>query len=291
MASGQPDGPPRTRPVVAVVAPSCPVGRDLAGRGAALCPELELRWVDQCFQVDEGHYAGTDEARADALVAAWNDGQVDAIWCARGGAGAARIAVEAVERFDRAHSKPLLGYSDAGFLHAAMLRAGLRGAVWGPMPADLLREGGEAAVLRAARLLTGTDRPDDHAATDAVAFNLTVLCATLGTPLEPPLAGRVLLLEEVGEPLYRVDRLFWQLTSQPWFGEVAGVRLGRFAGTENDRPFGASVEEVARHWFDRAGVPLLGTADIGHNGGNKVVRMQTESSFPVGGGGGGAAKP
>lgn len=276
MASGQPERPrsdrsPSRQTVVAVVAPSCPVGRDLAGRVEALCPELELRWADQCFRTDDGHYAGSDAARADALVTAWNDGQVNAIWCARGGAGAARIAGEAVERFDRARSKPLLGYSDAGFLHAAMLRAGVRSAVWGPMAADVLREGGEAAVRRAARLLTGTDRPEDHAASGAVAFNLTVLCATLGTPLEPRLAGRVLLLEEVGEPLYRIDRLFFQLVSQSWFASLAGVRLGRFAGTDNDRPFGASLEEIARHWLELRGVPLLEPADIGHDAGNRLV--------------------
>lgn len=278
MASGQPERPGSERPpsrqtVVAVVAPSCPVPRDLVARVEALCPELELRWADQCFRVDEGHYAGTDEARTDALVAAWNDPAVDAIWCARGGAGAARIAESAVARFDLTRAKPLLGYSDAGFLHAAMLRAGLSGAVWGPMPADVSREGGEAALRRAARLLTGTDRPEDHAASGAVAFNLTVLCATLGTPLEPPLAGRVLLLEEVGEPLYRIDRLFFQLVSQSWFASLAGVRLGRFAGTENDRPFGASLEEIARHWLEPRGVPLLGAADIGHDAGNTLVRM------------------
>ena len=275
MANGQPDGPPRTRPVVAVIAPSCPIARDLAPRVEAACPELDLRWSDQCFRQDEGHYAGPDEVRADALVAAWNDGQVDAIWCARGGAGAARIAESTVARFDPMRAKPLVGYSDVGFLHAALLRAGLEGAVWGPMPADILREGGEEALRRAARLLAGTDRPDDHAAGDAVAFNLTVLCATLGTPLEPPLAGRVLLLEEVGEPLYRVDRLFFQLSSQPWFGALAGVRLGRFAETGNDRPFGASVEEAARHWVEDRGVPLLEAADIGHDAGNKLVMSCT----------------
>lgn len=270
MADRQPDrtGEP---PLIAVVAPSCPIDRATAEHVDALASGVvRLRWAEQCFAT-VSHFAGDDRAREDALVEAWNDPNVAGVWCARGGAGAARVAEAAVARFDRGATKPLVGYSDAGFLHAALLAAGIGGGVWGPMPGDVRREGGAAAVMRSLRLLGGADAPEDHAAESAVAFNLTVLCATLGTPLEPPLAGRVLLLEEVGEPLYRVDRLFWQLASQPWFGEVAGVRLGRFAGTENNRPFGASVEEVARHWLDRAGVPLLEKTDIGHDADNRLA--------------------
>ena len=205
----QPDPLPAPQPpLVAVVAPSCPITLDLAERVTALADgRVRLRWAGQCFATGS-HFAGPDRAREDALVDAWNDPEVAAVWCARGGAGAARVAEAAVARFDPAVSKPLLGYSDAGFLHAALLVAGRGGAVWGPMPGDLARPGGEVAVERALRWLAGSDAAEDHAAPpgEAVAFNLTVLCATLGTPLEPPLAGRVLMLEDVGEPLYRVDR-------------------------------------------------------------------------------------
>ncbi len=274
MERPQPDQPsaqrepdPATTPVVAVVAPSCPVDRALADRMEAIAPNVTLRWSSQCFATG-GHFAGSDADRADALVAAWNDPTVDAVWCARGGAGAARIAAEAVARFDPGVGKPLLGYSDAGFLHAALLRAGRTGAVWSPMPADLTREGGTRAIARAIALLTTRDPPAGGA---ACAFNLTVLCATLGTGLEPPLAGRELWLEDVGEPLYRIDRLLFQLSSQPWFRDVTGVRLGRFGGWKNDRPFGASLSQVAEHWLARAGVPLLDSADIGHDADNTVV--------------------
>ena len=270
----QPDPlPPAEPPLVAVVAPSCPVDRDLADRVNALAGDrVRLRWAEQCF-TQGSHFAGQDRSREDALVDAWNDLGVSAIWCARGGAGAARVAEAAVARFDPAVTKPLLGYSDAGFLHAALLAAGRGGAVWGPMPGDLRRDGGEVAVERAIRWLAGRDRAEDHAAPpgEAVAFNLTVLCATLGTPVEPPLAGRVLMLEDVGEPLYRVDRMLWQLSRQPWFGTLAGVRLGRFSGLENDRAFGVELEEVARGWVERAGVPLLSGAEVGHDADNRLV--------------------
>ena len=270
----QPDPLPAPEPpLVAVVAPSCPIDRDLAKRVTALAHgRVRLRWAEQCF-VEGGHFAGPDRAREDALVDAWNDPEVVAIWCARGGAGAARVAEAAASRFHPAVTKPLLGYSDTGFLHAALLATGRGGAVWGPMPGDLARPGGEAAVERALRWLAGWDAAEDHAAPpgQAVALNLTVLCATLGTPLEPPLTDRVLMLEDVGEPLYRVDRMLWQLSRQSWFGTLAGVRLGRFSGLENDRPFGSNLEEVARGWVEGAGVPLLGAAEVGHDAGNRLV--------------------
>lgn len=260
-------------PLVAVVAPSCPIERSVAEQVEAIVAgRLRLRWAEQCFATG-GHFAGSDGVRGEALVDAWSDPEVSAIWFARGGAGAARIASAAVAKAVKAPAKCVLGYSDAGFVHAAMLRAGRAGAVWGPMVADVARPGGERAIERAVRLLTGTDIPEDYAATGAVAFNLTVLCATLGTPLEPSLGGRTLMLEDVGEPLYRLDRMLGQLTSQPWFPSVAGVRLGRFSATGNDRPFGRSVEEIAGEWLARAGVALLKSADIGHDAGNKLVRL------------------
>ncbi len=260
-------------PLVAVVAPSCPIERSVKDQVEAIVNgRLRLRWAEQCFALG-GHYAGADAEREDALVDAWNDPEVSAIWFARGGAGAARIASAGVARTVDAPTKIVLGFSDAGFVHAAMLRAGRAGALWGPMIADVARVGGERAIERAVRLLTGSDGPEDHASTGAVAFNLSVLCATLGTPLEPPLGGRTVMLEDVGEPLYRLDRLFGQLTSQPWFPSVAGVRLGRFSDTGNDRPFGRSVEEIAGEWLARAEVALLEPVDIGHDAGNKLVRL------------------
>jgi len=106
----------------------------------------------------------------------------------------------------------------------------------------------------------------------AVAFNLTILCSMLGTPWQPDLAGHVLMLEEVGEYLYRIDRSLFQLTSNPAMRRVAGLRLGRCSAIpDNDPDFGQTEEEVARAWCVRSGIPWLGRADIGHDAANKVV--------------------
>src|SRR5690349_6925836 len=132
---------------IAVVAPSCPLKPDAAERVRAIVAErgdCELSIHPQCF-LTEGHFAGPDEARLAALREVMADPAVDAVWFARGGYGSNRIAEAALAGLpDAARDKTYLGYSDAGFLHAGFLKAGLDVA-WGPMPQDVLRDGGEAA--------------------------------------------------------------------------------------------------------------------------------------------------
>ena len=90
-----------------------------------------------------------------------------------------------------------------------------------------------------------------------VAFNLMTLAMLCGTPLMPDLAGHVVMVEEVAEHLYAVDRLFFHVTAH--LGGIAGLRLGRVSDVpENDRPFGAEPEEIARYWCERHGIPFLG---------------------------------
>jgi muramoyltetrapeptide carboxypeptidase len=103
-----------------------------------------------------------------------------------------------------------------------------------------------------------------------VAFNLVTLAMLCGTRLMPGLAGHVVMLEEVCEHLYAIDRLFFHVTAH--LGGVAGVRLGRVSEVpENDRPFGADPEAIARHWCARHSIPYLGEADIGHDAANRIV--------------------
>jgi len=262
---------------VAVCAPSTPFTREDAVRVAGLAEDVggvELHFHDQCFAVD-GHFAGPDDMRLAALLDCANDPAFDAVWFARGGYGANRIAQEAVARLGQtAGSKAWLGYSDAGYLLAAFYRARIGRAVHAPMPVDLRRAGGDEAVRRTLRWLAG-DRSGEESSLGAsghpvVAFNLTTLAMLCGTPLMPGLAGHVVMVEEVSEHLYAVDRLFFHATAH--LGGIAGLRLGRVSDVpENDRPFGAGAEEIARFWCARHGLPYLGEADIGHDAANRIV--------------------
>ena len=178
--------------------------------------------------------------------------------------------------------KAYLGYSDAGTVLAALYRAGFDGVAHGPMAQDIVRDKGEAAVARALAWLV--DRapaalePTAGGGDKTAAFNMTVLSHLLGTPLQPDLDGHVLMLEEIGEAMYRIDRLLFHITSNPGIRRVKGIMLGRCGDiTPNDPDFAMTEEEVARDWCRRSGIAWLGRADIGHDADNKVVPFGASS--------------
>ena len=265
---------------IAVVAPSCTLKRDAAEAVQAMVRargDCELVIHPQCF-LSEGHFAGPDEARLAALREVMADPAVDAVWFARGGYGSNRIAEAALAGLPTAaRAKLYMGYSDAGFLLAGMQKVGLDVA-WGPMPQDIARSGGEAAVARALDWLVRRDpaalEPDLQA--PAMAFNLTVLSNLLGTPLEPDFRGVDLLIEDVDEHLYRIDRTLFHVTASANVRKVARLRLGRVGNIpSNDPDFGRDEVSIVEEWCARSGIAFGGRADIGHDVANKVVPFST----------------
>lgn len=265
--------------LIGVVAPASRLDATLAERVRLLAGDVEgtpeVFFHPQCFLAN-GHFAGEDEDRARAFLDVANDPHFHAVWIGRGGYGACRIAEKVVPHLNAyAREKVYLGYSDAGFLLAALYRAGCAVA-HGPMPADLLRAGGEAAVLRGLNWLAAGDlsglEPSLQDDVPAAAFNMVVLSHLLGTPLEPDLGDHVLMLEEVSEHLYRVDRTMFHLTATPSIQRLKGIRLGRVTDiVPNEPDFALTAEEIVRHWCGVSGIPFLGTADIGHDSDNKIV--------------------
>lgn len=260
---------------IAVVAPSCPLRKEAADALLALAAQrggCEVLVHPQCFASD-GHFAGSDAERLAALREVMADPAVDAVWFARGGYGSNRIAEAAAADLPAgARGKVYLGYSDGGFLLAALHKAGCQVA-HGPMPQDALRAGGEAAVLRALDWLVSGDPQalEGGLRGPAMAFNLTVLSCLLGTALEPDFTGRELLIEELDEEHYRIDRLMFHVAGSPAVRRCSGLRLGRCYVPENDRPFGSDEEAIVQDWCARSGIGWRGRADIGHDAANKVV--------------------
>lgn len=265
---------------IGVVAPSTPITAEVADRVKALAaaefPEVEIVFHPQCF-LRHNHFAGPDEDRAAAFVEVANDASYDALWFARGGYGSCRIAEVVLARLSgAAFDKTYVGYSDAGYILAGLYARGIGSVAHGPMPMDIRRSGGEAAVRRSLTWVAARERsviePTLSGAAPAAAFNITVFSQLLGTPLQPDLAGHVLMLEDVAEYMYRTDRSMFHITSNPGIRQVAGIRLGRCTEVpENDPDFGETEEEVVRHWCGRSGIPYLGRCDIGHDADNKVV--------------------
>jgi muramoyltetrapeptide carboxypeptidase len=94
----------------------------------------------------------------------------------------------------------------------------------------------------------------------------------IGTPWLPDLTDHVLHIEEVGEPMYRIDRMLFQMAHATQLQGIAGVRLGAVTDmVDNDVPFGESLEQVIIRWCREMGVPYLGRSGIGHIALNRVV--------------------
>ena len=261
---------------IAVCAPASPIQPEDEARLRAVAADqpVEIHIHPQCF-ASEGHFAGADAVRLAAFLDCANDPMFDAVWFARGGYGSNRMAGAALEQLGPAAAhKAYLGYSDMGYLLGALYRAGVGRPVHAPVVADGRRAGGEAALARVLAYLQGArDGLEPSLASErhpVVAFNLTTLAMLAGTPLMPGLAGHVVMVEEVAEHLYAIDRLMFHATAH--LGGVAGLRLGRCSNIpENDRPFGATPEQIARDWCARHAIPFLGAADIGHDAANRLV--------------------
>lgn len=270
------------RPRIGVVAPGSRIEPVAAEKvkdvAAALYGENvpEIVFHPQCF-LSDGHFAGDDSARQQALVEIANDTTFDAVWFAKGGYGSCRLLDGLLaELSPAAREKTYLGYSDAGSILAALYAQGFTNLAHGPMPADINRDGGEVAVERALRYLVDQDAASLEGSLSpqesTVAFNITILSQLLGTPFQPDLSGHVLMLEEVSEYMYRIDRSLFHITGNPEICRVAGIRLGRCSDIpSNDPDFVRTEEQVIKHWCASSGIDYLGRADIGHDIENKVV--------------------
>ena len=266
---------------IAICAPGKPLKRERSDALKALVARRSDVWLhfhEQCF-LEEGHFAGSDQVRLAALLECANDPGFDAVWFAMGGYGSNRIAAQAVTQMNgAAQTKSYLGYSDTGFLLGALYRHGIGRVAHGPLAGDIRREGGAEAIARALDWLKGKDNGLEPSldGRPAAAFNLTTLAMLVGTDLAPDLSGHVVMVEEVAEHLYAIDRLFFHLTQH--LRSIAGLRLGRISEVpENDRPFGRDEVAIVRDWCARSGIPYLGRADIGHDAANRIVPFGLEA--------------
>ncbi len=262
---------------IAICAPATPITRDHAAALEALVaaefPAHRVTFHEQCF-ARAGHFAGDDLTRLTGLLDCANDPAFDAVWFAKGGYGSNRIAEAAIARMNAAaRAKTYVGFSDCGYLLAALYRHGIGQSVHGSMPVSAMSQTGREAVRRVLNWFQGDTsglEPSLDGATPAAAFNLITLAMLSGTPLMPDLSGHVVMVEEVSEHLYAIDRLFFHLASV--LPGAKGLRLGTVTDIpENYVEFGQTEEEIAQFWCARAGVPYLGRAMIGHTAANRVV--------------------
>ncbi|HEX6254610.1 MAG TPA: LD-carboxypeptidase [Euzebyales bacterium] len=263
---------------VAVVSPCGPVlDHGLLDRGIALLASWGLDVVEGVHvRHSRGHLAGSDDQRTSDLNGAIADPAVRAIWIARGGYGITRI-LDRIDWDALARDPTLIvGFSDVtALLAAARHRLGLVG-VHGHFVGRLAVQP-EPAVTQLRRLVFGEDTetvlhgaalagtPLTAVSGPLVGGNLTVLAALAGTPHRIDARGCVLLLEEVGEAPYRVDRLLTQLRDSGALDGVAGAAVGTPVRCDPPatRPSG-SFSDVVADRLGELGVPVVTDLPIGH---------------------------
>lgn len=268
---------------VAVVAPASAPEAQRVSRGLDILRRWDLVPVvlpSVTARPALGHLAGSDTARARDLVTAWRDDTVRAIWCARGGYGAQRLLDLLPARlFAQGGPKPIIGFSDVTpLLHRALQGSGTQ-MVHGPAIVNL-GEAGDETLDHLHTLLTEPFRPrtllhglrpwrEGRPEGTLLGGNVALLAASIGTGDLPSAEGAIVLLEDVGQSAWVLDRGLTQLVRAGWLRRAAGIVLGDFS--MDDDP--AAVEAVLRDRLLPLGVPVWAGARIGHERVNLAVPL------------------
>ena len=266
--------------------PASPAGEEELRTGLDIV--RELGYVIDWQTVREGplaYLAGSDRERAEELTRLMVHEPVAGVLAARGGYGCLRMA--GLLDFDRlaAAGKPLVGFSDVTVLLSGLLSAGLC-SIHGPSLSSLAEQssgylerwssllsgGWESSEPLVGRPVLGKGRVRGF----LVGGNLTVLAHLVGTPWQPPLAGGLLFLEDIGEKLYRLDRALTHLLTAGLLERVRAVALGRFQGADYE-----AVLEMVRDRLAPLDLPVMAGLPFGHGPDNASLVVGGEAEMDL----------
>lgn len=220
-----------------------------------------------------GYLAGTDADRLHDINTAFASDEVDAIWCLRGGYGTHRLLATIDYPALRRRPRPVIGFSDITALHSAIHRRCGIVTFHGPTARSRLtefsRESLASALVEqrdpcgaapAARVLRS-----GRATGRIVGGNLALITALLGTPFAPSFDGAILILEDIGEAIYRIDRMLRQLILAGALQRCAAIVAGDFRPPRDEVPAdNRTLDEVLTEAATLAGIPCLAGAPFGH---------------------------
>jgi len=272
--------PARLKPgdKIGVVAPASPFDRKTFHRGIRVLENMGFApYVPEGVFEKKGYLAGADDRRAERINSLFRDTTVRGIICARGGFGSLRLLALLDYKTIRKNPKVFVGFSDVSALLTAVYeRCGLV-CFHGPMVTTLAD-----ATAKARKALSGAVASDQkvrltsaHAVSiragkatgPVLGGNLTTLTHLLGTPFVPVFKGHILILEEINEAPYRLDRMLTQMKLAGCFKGLAGLVLGSFknCGIKKD------IYEIVADMFRHEKFPILAGFGFGHVRGNPTI--------------------
>ena len=233
----------------------------------------------------ENYFSGTDEQRLAEFQEMLDDDSIQAILCARGGYGMGRI-IEKIN-FKRFKKQPkwIIGYSDITILHSHLYSNYRISSMHAPMAAAFNDEGFKNEYVGSLRLaLEGkkarySATPHDYnrkgeGIGELVGGNLALLAHAVGTSSDIKTKGRILFIEDIGEYLYNVDRMFYQLKRSGKLDRLAGLVIGRFTDMKDtDRPFGMPVYDIIWELIKEYDYPVCFEFPVSHSNENYALKV------------------
>ncbi len=280
--------PPRLKKgdTLGIAAPAGPFEVESFKRGIRVLRDMgfAIKIPEGIFQ-RQGFLAGADPERAAIINSLFADPEVRGIVCARGGYGSTRVAPFLDWETIRVNPKVFVGFSDITVLHHLINHNCGLSTFHGPMVTTL---GGAPKITCQAFYDTLTSPASITIATRAgravrpgegagpvSGGNLAMICHLLGTPLQPDFSGRILLIEEVNEAPYRIDRMLRQMQLAGCFDEVVGVVFGDFVDCGEDQ----TIAEIIDVLFENCAFPVLTGFPVGHGRINHTLPMGIEAAL------------
>jgi len=240
------------------------------------------------------YFSGTDEERLEDFQHMLDDENVKAILCARGGYGLSRI----IDKIDftnfKKNPKWIIGFSDVTILHSHIYRNHSISTMHAPMANAFNEDGFKNEFIRSLRhALEGKKikyqcKPHEfnkkgEGIGELVGGNLSLLAHLIGTDSDIKTKGRILFIEDVGEYLYNIDRMMYQLKRSGKLDKLAGLIVGGFTDMKDtERPFGQTVHEVIRDAVAEYGYPVCFDFPVSHEKENYALKIGVGYKLKVG---------
>lgn len=265
---------------IGIIAPAGPFDERLFDEGIAMIHQMGFATkMDEGIYERRGYLAGDDVHRAEQFNAMVADSEVQAVMCARGGYGVLRILDQLDFNLLSDHAKPLVGFSDITALHRAIqLKTGLI-TFHGPMVTTVARSNPTTQLAWSETLKGNCDvssvLPKLRILRDGVAEgvlaggNLATLCHLVGTPYSADYSGSILLIEDVGEAPYRIDRMLTQMKMAGVLCGLSGLIIGTFENCGSADEIDALVMER----FQDVDIPIMSGMPVGHGKDNMTVPL------------------
>jgi muramoyltetrapeptide carboxypeptidase len=278
---------------VALVAPAGKITRDVLTRAVRTLEQWDLKVSvgENVMSKSHSYLSGSDEERLVDLQEALDNRRVKAIFCARGGYGTTRIVdLLDLSKFKK-YPKWVVGFSDITALHLLMLRNGFE-SIHASMPSQFSDPAARPSMQSLYDVLFRNPHPikaapakgniEGEAAGMVIGGNLSILLDAMGTSIEPETKGRILVIEEIDEFKYKLDRMMTQLKRTGKLDKLAGLVVGYMTGIkDSNTPFGESVEEIILRHVKDADYPVAFGMPIGHEHPNAAWRHGSRMKLVV----------